>query len=307
MATKKDKILVIAEPDYSPISTVERATWLARIYDCDMHLMLADAPITVPGDGIFQSPEAQQIHDWIISEQQAMADELAMEARDLGIKVRTEVLKKRPLAEAILARAEKLDPRFIVKATQYHSEADRAIFMHTDWRLIRAAQHPLWLVKPHSVSESPVILCAVDPTHAHDKSGKLDQAIVDAGLSLASHGNGSLMLLHTFEAMEAVGEAAKFALKPVRLPLRSLRAKVRKEHRALLDKLAADNGIPRKNTHQLPGRAHEIIPAFARGKKADVVVLGALARWSLKRRVIGSTAEKVLDHLPCDILLVPAQ
>lgn len=304
---KKDKILVIAEPDYSPISTVERASWLAQLYDCDLHLMLADAPISVPGDGIFQSPEAQQIHDWIISEQQDMADELAMEARDKGIKVKTEVLKKRPLAEAILARADKIDPRFIVKATQYHSEADRAIFMHTDWRLIRAAQHPLWLTKPHKMPENPVVLCAVDPTHAHDKTGKLDQVIVDAGLSLASHADGALLLLHTFEAMEAVGEAAKFALKPVKLPLRSLRAKVRKEHRALLDKLAADNGILRKNTHQLPGRAYEIIPAFAHGKKADIVVMGALARWGLKRRVIGSTAEKVLDHLPCDILLVPAQ
>jgi nucleotide-binding universal stress UspA family protein len=32
--------------------------------------------------------------------------------------------------------------------------------------------------------------------------------------------------------------------------------------------------------------------------------MGALARWGLKRMVIGSTAEKVLDHLPCDILIV---
>ena len=301
---KKDKILVIAEPDYSPISTVARATWLAQLYDCDVHLMLADAPITVPGDGIFQSPEAQQIHDWILAEQQAMADELAMEARDRGLTVKTEILKKRPLAEAILARADKLEPRFIVKATQYHSEADRAIFMHTDWRLIRAALHPLWLVKPHTMPEKPVILCAVDPTHAHDKTGKLDQVIVDAGLSLATHANGTVLLLHTFEAMEAIGEAAKFALKPVRLPLRSLRAKVRKEHRQLLDQLATDNGIPRKNTHQLPGRPHEILPAFAHGKKADVVVMGALARWGLRRRIIGSTAEKVLDHLPCDILII---
>jgi nucleotide-binding universal stress UspA family protein len=32
--------------------------------------------------------------------------------------------------------------------------------------------------------------------------------------------------------------------------------------------------------------------------------MGALARWGLKRAVIGSTAERVLDQLPCDILLV---
>jgi nucleotide-binding universal stress UspA family protein len=32
--------------------------------------------------------------------------------------------------------------------------------------------------------------------------------------------------------------------------------------------------------------------------------MGALARWGLKRAILGSTAEKVLDHLPCDILIV---
>ncbi len=43
---------------------------------------------------------------------------------------------------------------------------------------------------------------------------------------------------------------------------------------------------------------------FARAQGTDLVVMGALARSALKRRVVGSTAEKVLDHLPCDILIV---
>jgi nucleotide-binding universal stress UspA family protein len=32
--------------------------------------------------------------------------------------------------------------------------------------------------------------------------------------------------------------------------------------------------------------------------------MGAVARTGLKRRIIGSTAEHVLDHLHCDILIV---
>jgi universal stress protein E len=47
-----------------------------------------------------------------------------------------------------------------------------------------------------------------------------------------------------------------------------------------------------------------VIPFLARDRNADLVVMGAVARWSLQRAVIGSTAEKVLDHLPCDILIV---
>ena len=32
--------------------------------------------------------------------------------------------------------------------------------------------------------------------------------------------------------------------------------------------------------------------------------MGALARWGVKRMLIGSTAERVIDHLPCDVLIV---
>ena len=54
----------------------------------------------------------------------------------------------------------------------------------------------------------------------------------------------------------------------------------------------------------LEANARDLIPWFAREKKADLVVMGAIARWGLRNRVIGSTAEKVLDDLPCDILIV---
>ena len=304
--SKKEKILVIAEPDFTPISTVRRAVWLAQICDCELYLLFADAPDSTLGKGLFPSAQAKQIDAWIASEQRVMAEELADTARKAGIKVKTEVLIQRPLADAVLKRADKLNPRFVVKATQYHSDADRAIFVDTDWRLIRRCPYPLWLVKPHDMPEKPVIVCAVDPTHAHDKTGKLDQAIVDAGLSIASHTGGQVELLHTFETLAKIGDAAKKTFKPVKLPMKEIRTRMRKEHRALLDELAKKNSIGKKRVHQMPGRPHEILPAFARSENADVVVMGGLARWGLKRMILGSTAEKVMDHLPCDILVVRA-
>ena len=37
---------------------------------------------------------------------------------------------------------------------------------------------------------------------------------------------------------------------------------------------------------------------------ADILVMGSIARSSLKRALIGSTAERVLETLPCDVLVV---
>ena len=59
--------------------------------------------------------------------------------------------------------------------------------------------------------------------------------------------------------------------------------------------------------HQLPGRAHELLPSFAQSHGASLIVMGALSRSGLKRRFIGNTAARVLDHLPCDVLVIPPQ
>ena len=46
------------------------------------------------------------------------------------------------------------------------------------------------------------------------------------------------------------------------------------------------------------------IPAVARSTHAALVVMGAVSRSGLSRVFIGNTAERVLDALPCDVLVI---
>ena len=46
------------------------------------------------------------------------------------------------------------------------------------------------------------------------------------------------------------------------------------------------------------------IPRMAEKLDADLVVMGAISRSTLKRIAIGNTAERVLGDLPCDVLVV---
>jgi universal stress protein E len=195
-----------------------------------------------------------------------------------------------------------MKPRFVLKGTQYHSDARRAIFVDTDWFLIRTCPYPLWLVKPHKLSAKPLIIAAVDPPP--DETTRVDQAIVEQAQAVAAKTGGEVHLLHTYQPLTGIGAEATRTFKPIRLPVDELSQRIAEEHRRRLDALAAANGIAKSHTHQLPGRAREVIPFLARDRNADLVVMGAVARWSLQRAVIGSTAEKVLDHLPCDILIV---
>ncbi|MGI9222814.1 MAG: universal stress protein [Woeseiaceae bacterium] len=302
--SNRGKILAIIEMEHSPETVVERAAWLAKLVDCDLELLLCEPTFSPLGYRIIVSNEAREIGRNISELRKETIEGLAESARKSGVAVTTDVLEERPIADGILTAALNMDPLFIVKGTHYHSAADRGIMIDTDWQLIRTCPYPLWLVKREEFREEPVIIAAVDPTHEHDKPMALDQAIIDAAKTISDPTNGEVHLLHTYERLVSIGKAANRAIKSSVLPIDELEKRIQATHREALNKLAEKNGFDDKHTHQLPGRTREILPTYVRSKNADLVVMGALARWGIKRMVIGSTAERVLDHLPCDVLIV---
>ena len=86
-----------------------------------------------------------------------------------------------------------------------------------------------------------------------------------------------------------------------------LNAKIHKEHDHALKVLAESLDLASDSVFLVPGRAEEVIPAFAEGQRASLVVMGALARSKLKQRIIGSTAARALDNMPCDVLVAHAK
>ncbi|MGI9249434.1 MAG: universal stress protein, partial [Woeseiaceae bacterium] len=209
-------------------------------------------------------------------------------------------------ADMVLARAAKTDPVFVVKGTHFHSTSERASLRDIDWQLIRELDTPLWFVKPDDWKDSPVIVAAVDPLHSHDKPASLDRKIVKFAKTIAAQCGGSLQVVHTYQRLEAIGLRAMKRFKPVKLPVEEIDEKIKTEHRNALGAFARECELPDDAVHQLPGRAHELLPTFARANGASLVIMGALARSGLKKRIIGSTATRVLDHLPCDVLVVHA-
>jgi len=298
------KILVVVEPDYDPMVVTERAVWLAKLMNYDIQMLLCDPSENPLPIGIIPSAQASEIERVIREAQEGLVNELVGKARDAGVKITTEIVEERPIAEAVLERAEVSKPMFVMKGTKYHSEAERSMLVDTDWHLARVCPYPLWFVKASTFAEEPFIVAAVDPTHSHDKPAALDDIIIQAAKSVAAPLGGEVHLFHSYQRLAGVSKQAIKALEPIKLEIDKIDQKIRKEHREVLDSLAKRNEIADENVHQLPGRTRELLPSFVRGKDAQLVVMGALSRWGVKRMIIGSTAERAMDHLPCDILIV---
>jgi universal stress protein E len=297
-------ILVVVESDCNPQQTIDRAIYAAGLFDCKLDILYCgQSQNSLPG-GIAVSSKAKAIRQHIVEIQEQTAQELAKPAGAAGRLASVALLLDRPISDHVVAKAGKAKSRMIIKGTEFHSLAERSILVDSDWQLIRTCPYPLWLVKHGSFREQALIAAAVDPVHEHDKSAGLDKTIIGAAQTIAKLAGGKVDLIHTYMRLSSIGKAATWAVKSTKLPVDDIDRRIKAEHRTALDALAKSCGIEAKRVHQLPGRASEIIPAFVRANGVDLVVMGGLARWGIKKAVVGSTAERVLDHLPCDLLIV---
>jgi universal stress protein E len=79
------------------------------------------------------------------------------------------------------------------------------------------------------------------------------------------------------------------------------------ESRRIADALASIAGahaIDPGRVHLEQGSAVEVLPRVAASLSAALVVMGAVSRSRLQEVVLGSTAERVLDRIGCDVLVV---
>jgi nucleotide-binding universal stress UspA family protein len=68
--------------------------------------------------------------------------------------------------------------------------------------------------------------------------------------------------------------------------------------------IAARYEVPESSVHMEAGAIEYVLPGYAREVQADVLVMGAISRSYPERALFGYTAEKVLDALDCDVLIV---
>jgi universal stress protein E len=296
-------ILCVIEFDRYPEIVVERATWLARSHDCNLHLLVCDPVTDFLGDSYVYLLESQDIADSLRAYQEEILEKLTAKVEQAGVRVQVNRSRERQVSDVIRREAAARQPLFVIKGTHYHTPTERASLDSADWDLIRDLDYALWFVKPADWQDAPVIVAAIDPLNANDKPASLDHRIIDMARMIAEKCKGEIKVLHTYQRLEEIAQRATWAFKPIKLPIDELDKKIREEHQNALRAFAESSDIPDKALHLLPGRAYEVLPAFALEQNASLVVMGALARSKLKQRIIGSTAARALDHFHCDVLV----
>lgn len=297
-------ILAVIDPTVDKQPAMQRAAWLAAKTGAELELLICYYNEYLSGDRLFDSPSLEKARKEVIANQEQYLEELAEPLRKKGIVVRTSAVWDHPLFEGIVRQAIARDADVVFKDTHHHSIATRALLTNTDWSLIRTCPMPLWLVKPRDMDDSPVIVGAIDPMNQHDKPAALDDEILHLCKMLGQKAGGAVHAFHSYDPRIAVATATANAYIPVSLPFDEIEQQMHEDHQKRFGEITSFHEIDEEHSHLVAGLAHEELPAIAEEVDADIVVMGAVARNRWKRLFIGATAERTLEHLPCDLIIV---
>lgn len=266
----------------------------------ELYHALTESVVVPPPGG---TPKLNEVLDAVATEQRQRLAKLARTPALRDLRVEVQVDWDYPAHEAVIRRAVAIGADLVVGEAHHHARIARPFLQNTDWELIRQCPIPLLLLKNGRRYRNPVILAAVDPFHAGDKPASLDKALLAAGAQLADHLGGTLHLMHAWLPMTALVPTAASAPVPIYLP-DDVEAEHEKQTRKAFDQLAARAGIKPAARHLVLGSVTESMEAVTKRCRASIVVMGAISRRGLQRLVIGNTAERMLGHLDCDLLVV---
>ena len=298
------RIMCVIDPTSTEQPAMRRAAWLAKNMGAKLELFVSYYNQSLSGDRFFDSPSLESARREVIAYYEKHLEELAEPLRSSGLIVRTAATWDRPLHESIVRHAVAIGADIVFKDTHHHSALTRTLFTNTDWNLLRTCPVPLWLVKPQEIADLPVFMAAIDPMNEHDKPAALDDEILVLSKMLAGQSNGEVHAFHSYDPRIIVATGTPNTYVPVSLPLDDIDEQMREEHEKRFNEITEFHGLDDKKAHLVSGITHEELPLMANKLGADVVMMGAVARNRWKRVFIGATAERVLEHLPCDLLII---
>jgi nucleotide-binding universal stress UspA family protein len=132
---------------------------------------------------------------------------------------------------------------------------------------------------------------------------RINETLIHAGQWFVRHSAAELHVLHVWEAYGA-SYMRRAGARPAYV--RDHIAEVRKERGHELQQAVAPfrRWLPSEHIHLARGEARQVIPAFARSRNFDLVVMSSVGRRGLARWILGNTAEVVIATLRGSLLVM---
>lgn len=307
-------ILCVVVPDADNEAVLERAVALAENNQARLTVVEVIDEISPDLTGLDPSlfPEDFQTKR-VAMRLQKLQDLVAH--RSSSVEIQTKVLVGIAFLD-IIRDVIRNEHDLVIKAAESGGLLER-VFGSEDMHLLRKCPCPVWLVKSTSPKSYQQILAAVDvsdyyPPAELNTRHQLNLRIMEMASSLAQSEFAELHVVHVWDAIgeNLVNEMFNDAPEA---KVDTYVNQVKRQSEANLDSLMREvssnagqdaQGYFNPQRHLIKGVARKEVPTFAKEIKADLVILGTVARTGIPGFIMGNTVETILYQLDCSVLAI---
>jgi len=263
------KIFVVIDPRRLVQSALEKGEWLARRNGAELELYCSVDPENA-ADAEAQSRLIERTQSWI--------ERLVEKTREEGVKLSVRVEANRDWREAIAAAAAASGADLVIKTASPRGPLRRRLMQTADWTLLRNCSLPILLASPTQVGLPKIVLAAVKVKPEERVYVQLNRRVIDLSHRIADLLNAELHAVTVYRGDGIFFDRQKFA---------------------------DECRLPRNRVHAVEGPSYEGIAQVAEQLGAGVVVVGSAPR-PARGSILGATAERVIDEVPGDVVVLPA-
>lgn len=296
------QLLVVIDPSQPQQPALQRAQWLARATGAKIELLLCEYNSALEHSFLFDQATLAGGRNSLLLQLRNELEATAQPLREQGLEVSVQVRWGKLSEQVILQRVRELQPDIVFKSAHHHSPVKRLLFANSCWQLLRHCPAPLWLVQ-HSNWQNPSICTALDPLHSADKPAALDLQLIAVSQLL---GKALEMPTHYVHSYPPLPPSLLFDSQLVNDYAHYDRL-CAEQHRQTFAQLLASAAVPPSDATLLQGFAEQEIPRFVREQGISLLLMGAISRGHLANALIGNTAERVLEAVECDVLVLKPQ
>lgn len=273
-----------------PPATLETAVAFADHNNADLTILgiVADPPprqrrLRIPG-------RAERLSDLLATELTARLDDWSEPFAGNNIAVQVGVGKPPvEITRHVLARNHDL----LIVADDRTPTSSAVIR-----RLLRLCPTPVWVMRPGH--DGGQVLAAIDP----DDDPDLNQRILQLAYAQTRRRDGELHITHAWELHgETILATSDYMPVPGTL-LAQLAEHTEAEHRHAFHTTVDQAGVGPHHKHLVNATPIQAIVGLANLHRIDLLVMGSVGRAGLDDILVGNTADNVLTHVDCSILVV---
>lgn len=290
--------VILAATDFSETAeaALEWASELARLQGARLELIHA---VTVPPSLPGFVPPGPVFDEEVRAAALSRLGEAAVRLREAGGEVSTHLGIGTP-SQVILSRAEELPAAAIVMGTRGLTGLRHLLLGSTTERVMHRAPCPVLSVHPDDRGSHRPIRSILVPTDFSEDA----EVAIDAAYRLLAplEQNAHLVLVHAFNLPIEYTAYGPIPTSVNYLKDTGLEAERRLEEireRLLREGLAVE-------TLASEGDPAQVIIDEAAKRGVDLIAMGTHGGSALRHLLIGSTAERVLQHAPCPVMTISA-